>query len=164
MIAALFPAARRARAVNLESRSPAIHNWGTGDCFREGARSACAPTDQSMNAREMDLRHGFSRERSRPSSPRKTPWASHSLKKSSHGAERHLTAHSASATRRAACSASFSRPGLALTNAAPFQRGGMRQNRVHGQPSSQGIAADMGGACPARRFQSKARGPFREGF
>lgn len=90
-----------------------------------GVKAAWAPTDQSMKAREMDLRHGFREERSGGGGPpSNTPCASHSFKKSSHGAERHLTAHSASFARRAAFSASSSSPGLALTNTAPFQRGG----------------------------------------
>ena len=73
----------------------------------------------------MDLRHGFREERSGGGGlPSNTPWASHSFKKFSQDAERLWTAHSASFARRAARSYSCSRPGLALTNMAPFQRGG----------------------------------------
>lgn len=135
---------RRARALNLASRCPAIHSWGTGDCFKSGARFSCAPTDQSIKAREMDLRHGFREERSGGGGlPSNTPWASHSFKKFSQDAERHWTTHSASFARRAARSSSCSRPGLALTNMAPFQRGD-GPKRPAWPTCPQGIAADEG--------------------
>lgn len=155
---------RRARVLNLASRCPAIHSWGTGDCFKSGARFSCAPTDQSIKAREMDLRHGFREERSGGGGlPLNTPWASHSFKKLSQEAERHWTAHSASFARRAARSSSCSRPGLALTNMAPFQRGG-GPKRPAWPTCLPGNSRRGGGGDPGRLFRNTARDPYPSGF
>lgn len=108
-------------AVNFLSHSPLIHSWGTLQDWSGVLRSACCPSDQSMNALAMDFFHFFMSLLSSVLMPLKTGCASHFSRNSRHGRFRHLTAHSVSVlSRDFRLSLSF-KPGWALINMADSQ-------------------------------------------